>query len=220
MQVHKSNIDKIPNALPGRESVEVEIYGVDGIPAADVKAREEQKREEERQGIVTKTLTKADVDAEDGPDDDDDQSAGKTAKNSSGSSSGAHARIMPVQMPPMGGMMMPPHMQYGVYGPMIYPPNPGMPPPWAAMHRGQTAMPPGMGMPHMMMPSRMMMHTPSGPYPPTTMQPPFMGQNSGNSASTTSVIGAPQLFASLLPPSGPPPLGFPPLPGIVFFYFL
>src|SRR5687767_5514360 len=33
MQVHKETIDKIPGALPGRDSVNVEVYGMEGIPA-------------------------------------------------------------------------------------------------------------------------------------------------------------------------------------------
>ena len=32
MQVHKETIDKIPGALPGRDSTEIEIYGMQGIP--------------------------------------------------------------------------------------------------------------------------------------------------------------------------------------------
>ncbi|MFH4973581.1 hypothetical protein AB6A40_000290 [Gnathostoma spinigerum] len=32
MQVHKETIDKIPAAIPGRDSVEVEVYGMEGIP--------------------------------------------------------------------------------------------------------------------------------------------------------------------------------------------
>jgi len=32
MQVHKETIDKIPGAIPGRDSVDVEVYGMDGIP--------------------------------------------------------------------------------------------------------------------------------------------------------------------------------------------
>jgi hypothetical protein len=31
--VHKETIDKIPGALPGRDSVNVEVYGMEGIPA-------------------------------------------------------------------------------------------------------------------------------------------------------------------------------------------
>uniref|UniRef100_A0A915CNS5 BED-type domain-containing protein n=1 Tax=Ditylenchus dipsaci TaxID=166011 RepID=A0A915CNS5_9BILA len=32
MQVHKETIDKIPAAVPGRDSVEIEVYGMEGIP--------------------------------------------------------------------------------------------------------------------------------------------------------------------------------------------
>lgn len=38
--VHKETIDKIPNSLPGRGSTEIEIYGMEGIPEADVKKHE------------------------------------------------------------------------------------------------------------------------------------------------------------------------------------
>lgn len=30
--MHKETIDKIPAALPGKDSVEVEVYGMEGIP--------------------------------------------------------------------------------------------------------------------------------------------------------------------------------------------
>jgi len=32
MQVHKETIDNIPAALPGRDSIEIEVYGMEGIP--------------------------------------------------------------------------------------------------------------------------------------------------------------------------------------------
>ena len=35
MQVHKETIDKIPGALPGRDSTDIEIFGMEGIPAID-----------------------------------------------------------------------------------------------------------------------------------------------------------------------------------------
>ena len=36
VQVHKENIDKVPNALPGRHDIEIEIYGMEGIPDKDL----------------------------------------------------------------------------------------------------------------------------------------------------------------------------------------
>lgn len=43
LKVHKETIDKVPNSIPGRTSVEIEIYGIEGIPEADMKAHEKQK---------------------------------------------------------------------------------------------------------------------------------------------------------------------------------
>ena len=43
LQVHKEKVDKVPNSLPGRHNVEVEIYGMEGIPEEDMKAHEQQK---------------------------------------------------------------------------------------------------------------------------------------------------------------------------------
>ncbi|XP_054160280.1 BUB3-interacting and GLEBS motif-containing protein ZNF207-like [Oppia nitens] len=43
MQVHKETIDKIPNALPNRNNVDIEIYGMEGIPEADIKEHERSK---------------------------------------------------------------------------------------------------------------------------------------------------------------------------------
>ncbi|KUF95117.1 6-hydroxy-D-nicotine oxidase [Phytophthora nicotianae] len=34
-QVHKETLKSIPNAKPGKESVEVEVYGMEGVPDAD-----------------------------------------------------------------------------------------------------------------------------------------------------------------------------------------
>ncbi|GAA5933901.1 C2H2-type zinc finger protein [Sporobolomyces koalae] len=50
-QVHKVGTDKIENALPGRESFDVEIYGMEGVPAADLAAW--KKRQAEEAGIPT-----------------------------------------------------------------------------------------------------------------------------------------------------------------------
>ena len=44
VQVHKEPIDKVPNALSNRSNIEIEIYGMEGIPAEDVKEHERQKQ--------------------------------------------------------------------------------------------------------------------------------------------------------------------------------
>jgi hypothetical protein len=43
MQVHKETIDKVPNSIPTRGNIEIEIYGMEGIPEQDMKEHERQK---------------------------------------------------------------------------------------------------------------------------------------------------------------------------------
>lgn len=43
-QVHKETIDKVPNSLPSRNNIEIEIYGMEGIPEDDLKEHERQKQ--------------------------------------------------------------------------------------------------------------------------------------------------------------------------------
>lgn len=38
-QVHKETIDGVPNAIPGRTDIELEIYGMEGIPERDMQER-------------------------------------------------------------------------------------------------------------------------------------------------------------------------------------
>lgn len=43
MQVHKETIDKVPNSIPNRSNIEIEIFGMDCIPPEDLKEHEKQK---------------------------------------------------------------------------------------------------------------------------------------------------------------------------------
>ena len=38
-KVHKENIDAVPNAAAGRDNIEIEIYGMEGIPEKDAEAK-------------------------------------------------------------------------------------------------------------------------------------------------------------------------------------
>lgn len=42
-KVHKETIDKVPNSIPTRGNIEIEIYGTDGIPEQDKREYERQK---------------------------------------------------------------------------------------------------------------------------------------------------------------------------------
>ena len=43
IQVHKETVSTVPNAIPGRDSIEVEIFGMEGIPEEDRLAHERTK---------------------------------------------------------------------------------------------------------------------------------------------------------------------------------
>ncbi|KFK44891.1 hypothetical protein AALP_AA1G316200 [Arabis alpina] len=53
LQVHKENVTKVPNAKSGRDSTDIEIYGMQGIPA-DVLAAHYGEEEEESPAKVAK----------------------------------------------------------------------------------------------------------------------------------------------------------------------
>lgn len=105
MQVHKESIDKVPNALPNRGNIDIEIYGMEGIPPEDMKEHERQKS----------GANKSDS-------EEDDQSIKKHRLDPSTSS--VHSVPMQSSMTPMGyPLMMPP---YGIHsappGMQIMPP--------------------------------------------------------------------------------------------------
>lgn len=41
--MHKEAIDKVPNSMPNRSNIEIEIYGMEGIPPNDLKEHERQR---------------------------------------------------------------------------------------------------------------------------------------------------------------------------------
>lgn len=98
MQVHKETIDKVPNALPNRNNIEIEIYGMEGIPEDDLKDHERQ-----RAGRIGGGNRRQE-------DDDDEDSQ---------SSLPGQSNPPPPNMPPQG----PP----GPMGPMMGPTGPMMP---------------------------------------------------------------------------------------------
>jgi hypothetical protein len=42
-QVHKETIDKVANSIPGKGNIELEIYGMEGIPDEDLIEHERHK---------------------------------------------------------------------------------------------------------------------------------------------------------------------------------
>ena len=43
MQVHKENIEKVPNSIKGRDNITLEICGMENIPEEDLIEHEKQK---------------------------------------------------------------------------------------------------------------------------------------------------------------------------------
>ena len=50
MQVHKEQVNAIPNSLPNRGDPEIEIYGMEGIPDKDMKERRQKLAQMTRGG--------------------------------------------------------------------------------------------------------------------------------------------------------------------------
>ncbi|XP_017854750.1 BUB3-interacting and GLEBS motif-containing protein ZNF207 [Drosophila busckii] len=108
MQVHKETVDKVPNSLPNRSNIEIEIFGMDGIPAEDLRDHERQKNGGKS-------------------DSDDDEPAAKKKVEF------PMSVPPPMMMPPN---MMPPHMlgQYGMGMMQHMPPLPPYPMQMMAPH--------------------------------------------------------------------------------------
>ncbi|GCC35715.1 hypothetical protein chiPu_0014203 [Chiloscyllium punctatum] len=150
MQVHKETIDAVPNAIPGRTDIELEIYGMEGIPEKDMEERRrllEQKTQAESQ-------KKKQKDDDSDEFDDDDAEAGTSYQQQGMQqqqnfvSSMNQSSIHPVS----GAPGIPPGMPPVVPG--VPPMMPGMPPVMPGMPPGMMPMggmmPPGPGMPPMM----------------------------------------------------------------------
>ncbi|KAJ1915044.1 hypothetical protein H4219_004513 [Mycoemilia scoparia] len=58
-QVHKETVKKVPNAHPGRDSVEIEIFGMSGIPPEDLVSRQQVPDTNEQQPALKKQRTSA-----------------------------------------------------------------------------------------------------------------------------------------------------------------
>ncbi|KAL4705926.1 hypothetical protein ACJJTC_017508 [Scirpophaga incertulas] len=95
MQVHKEAIDKVPNSLPNRSNIEIEIYGMEGIPPEDVREHEKQKSGGGK-----------------GSDSEDDEPAAKKKPPAllGAGPSGVTPGILPTPMGPVPPGMYPGHM--------------------------------------------------------------------------------------------------------------
>jgi len=236
-QVHKLEPDQLPkieNALPGRDGYEVEIFGMEGIPAPDVadyKRRKEielglqigsisqpqSKRAKVENKVISQSELKVQLEAHkalmganDAPTAPDGAALNSaTVYNAEPQTYSAPAAPA---MPPMGMPGMP-SFPPGGFGP---PGMPGAPPvgfPGPPPPVGFPGMPPpGMPPPGMALPPGVVPPFPPGGPPPPGM-PPFMPPQSLNAPSIPpgmfpppNLDAAGPMTASAPPSNAPPPV--------------
>uniref|UniRef100_A0A9J8AM19 Zinc finger protein 207, b n=2 Tax=Cyprinus carpio TaxID=7962 RepID=A0A9J8AM19_CYPCA len=186
MQVHKETIDSVPNAIPGRTDIELEIYGMEGIPDKDMQDR---RRVLEQKSHAESQKKKQNQDDSDEEDDEDEDEAGPSSFQQPA------AQPQAAYMPPM-------HPGPQAQG-MLPAGYPGMPPMLTGVPPMIPGMPPVMpGMPPGMMPMGGMM--PPGPAMPPMMPGMPPGQLSGPSSTTSD---SPKVtFPAYTQPSSTPPV--------------
>lgn len=146
----------MPNSLPNRSNIEIEIYGMEGIPAADVREHERQKNGNKSESEDDEPVTKK-------------QKTGEHNMMNHGGGGGGGGVGLPPGGPPGGpaGMMMNmmhhhaqfggmPHMMMGAVPgfmnagpggmPMMQPHMMGGPPPRPLFPAAATSMPPNASM--------------------------------------------------------------------------
>ncbi|KAF7328021.1 C2H2-type domain-containing protein [Mycena kentingensis (nom. inval.)] len=227
-QVHKlepENLPRIDNAIPGRDGYDIEIFGMEGIPAPDV--ADYKRRKEIELGLAAGSISapqakRPKIDQR--PLGEHELRAmleqhkklmgGSAEASSSGPATAVYGAapqtyVQPVPppgfgTPPPGFPMPPPGAMLGGPGAPPFPPfgPPGMMPPFppgGPPPNGMPPMPPGMMPPGAMPPG--MPPMPPGAMPPGGMPPP----------------GAmpPGMPPGMLPPGGFPPPGFTPPPGMM-----
>ncbi|XP_037649530.1 BUB3-interacting and GLEBS motif-containing protein ZNF207-like isoform X2 [Sebastes umbrosus] len=198
MQVHKETIDGVPNAIPGRTDIELEIYGMEGIPEKDM---EERRRvlEQKNQDTQKKKQNQDDSDEF----DEDDEPGPSFQQPAAGQPQAAYIPPMtqPGMPPGSGAPGIPPGSYSGIppMMPGVPPMMPGMPPVMPGMPPGMIPMggmmPPGPGMPPMMP------GVPPGMPPPMGHRPgiPHMAQV----PSAVNVLTRPAVPAATAPSAQP-----------------
>jgi hypothetical protein len=215
MQVHKENIEKVPNSIKGRDNITLEICGMDNIPEEDLIEHEKQKM------LQTNPNRDETIDSDSQDSDTNVNSSQPPPPLPPLPPQPPPPPLPPTlppgtihgplpHIPPASLMMQPPHM----INPMLLSyPHPHQPPP-----------------PHLMMgmnPHQMMIHgfhpqhmIPIPPNAPISAQnnhpPPLMGQkmqqptiNQQQQQASNKLTPQPLMSSSIhppLPPALPPPL--------------
>uniref|UniRef100_UPI0037E8AB92 BUB3-interacting and GLEBS motif-containing protein ZNF207-like isoform X2 n=1 Tax=Semicossyphus pulcher TaxID=241346 RepID=UPI0037E8AB92 len=198
MQVHKETIDGVPNAIPGRTDIELEIYGMEGIPEKDM---EERRRVLEQKNQETQKK-KQNPDDSDEYDDDDEPGPSFQQPAAVQPQAGYIPPMTQPGMPPGSGAPGIPPGSYSGIPPMmpgVPPMIPGMPPVLPGMPPGMIPMggmmPPGPGMPPMMP------GVPPGMPPPVAHRPGLT--HMAQVAPVANLLSRPVLPAATAPSAQP-----------------
>ncbi|KAF9481922.1 hypothetical protein BDN70DRAFT_930463 [Pholiota conissans] len=194
-QVHKlepENLPRIENALPGRDGYEVEIFGMEGIPAPDV--ADYKRRKEIELGLSAGSISQPPpkrAKIENRPLSEEElrrqlaehkalmgltvpEASSATPESSSGAVYGAPQTYAtpPIPTPPMSGGMPPGPPPPGMFPPGMPPPGafPGQPFPPPFMQGG---FPPGPAPSGFPLPGFPPGAPPFPPGPPGALRPPF-----------------------------------------------
>ncbi|KAI0748755.1 hypothetical protein C8Q80DRAFT_1319375 [Daedaleopsis nitida] len=230
-QVHKlepDNLPRIENALPGRDGYEVEIFGMEGIPAPDIADYKRRKEIELglNPGSITQPQSKRPK-VENRPFSEDELKAQLEAhKALMGASEASAAPAIPDAA--SGAVFAAPSQTYAL------PPTPGIPTPVMSPPGVPPMMPPGAppfmpGVPPPGFPGQPPFHLPGMPLPPGMPPPPGfppMPPFAGSPPPGMLPPGAPPFppgvrppfpppFMPGVPPPGLPPPGFSPPPGVL-----
>ncbi|KAH9256790.1 hypothetical protein BASA83_008836 [Batrachochytrium salamandrivorans] len=189
-QVHKEVFKKVGNALPGRESVLIEIFGMEGVPEEDLQAHIDEV--EARSGPSTKR-TRVDVEVDQDALRQQLEQFRQKQQISQGVSQGVPSAMIH-GIPPGMPLGMPPMMHHNIRHGMAPGMTPGMAPGMAPGMFNPAGMPPnfsgGMAFPQ---------GRPPPPFPPYMGGPPFR----------------PPFGANGIQPPWPPINGMPPPPGMM-----
>jgi len=117
MQVHKENIERVPNSIKGRDNISLEICGMDNIPEEDLIEHEKQKS-------LNGGRAGNDDEANSGDSDNDSDQSSSTHKTA-GSGSKSQPQQPPLPNTPFA-KQLPPGTIHGVLPHL--PPMPPMPP--------------------------------------------------------------------------------------------
>ncbi|CAJ1076594.1 BUB3-interacting and GLEBS motif-containing protein ZNF207a isoform X2 [Xyrichtys novacula] len=198
MQVHKETIDGVPNAIPGRTDIELEIYGMEGIPEKDM---EERRRVLEQKNQDTQKKKQNQDDSDEYDDDDEPGPSFQQPAAVQPQAGFIPPMTQPGMLPGSGAAGIPPGSYSGIppMMPGVPPMMPGMPPVLPGMPPGMIPMggmmPPGPGIPPMIP------GVPPGMPPPVAHRPGLT--HMAQVAAAANVLTQPAVPAATSPSAQP-----------------